>query len=311
MLVKSMGRSRLMILLSCLGAIACLGVRDAGDVGARSQDAGISQSIKNDAGQSSELASLRIDDPVYYAEGQAKVTITAGQGGYYQLNERGVDGRKRAVWSSRLDAGAVEVVTSTVRGGAGQHVFELAFSEAKASAQGELVSRSPFQVRGPMWSRLEAIQFKLGRGLELSSNKKVLQVGDNLVLTMNLPKRGHLLVVSVDARDRVEVIFPNPLATQDVVKAGSLRVPGVDAGYDLPAAPPVGDVQILAFLSDAPILKPRVADNTSLVLGESEVATLEAACRPVKQKYPPIALGRVDVEIRDNNSDESTVPSVQ
>lgn len=240
---------------------------------------------------------LGMDHPVYYFGNTAKIELRAGAEGWLFLQERGIEG---LLYRGRFKEGQARTLPAPVTEAPGLHELELLYAETSTLASAKRVAEAAFQVRGPRWARLEAVQVKLGRSLPVSANQRQFEPGEALVLTTELPKSGHILVVQVDAEDQMTVLYPNRRAPKSKVDAGSIEIPSKDARFDLVASPPRGDVQVVVLLSPAPLL--------SLVLegpgesypsiGDAELALIEKATAAVGTKYPDVQVGRVDLTVR-------------
>jgi hypothetical protein len=105
---------------------------------------------------------------------------------------------------------------------------------------------------GPTWSALESLS-KQGEPLTVSARAPEVGVGDQIVLSVDVPRPGYLNVVTVDSQDRTTVLFPNEFSKTNEVAAGKFQFPTPSMTFDLLASEPVGPTLVLAFLSDKKI----------------------------------------------------------
>lgn len=105
---------------------------------------------------------------------------------------------------------------------------------------------------GPTWSALESLS-KQGEPLTVSARAPEVAVGDQIVLTVDVPRPGFLNVVTVDSQDRTTVLYPNQFSPSNEVAAGKFQFPTASMTFDLLASEPVGPTLVLAFLSDKKI----------------------------------------------------------
>src|SRR5579871_1438758 len=105
---------------------------------------------------------------------------------------------------------------------------------------------------GPTWAALDALA-KQGEQLQLRSGASELKIGDEIVLTADVPRAGYLNVVSIDSQDRATVLFPNQFAPSNNVAAGPFQFPSPSMGFVLRANETTGPTLVVAFLSDKQI----------------------------------------------------------
>jgi hypothetical protein len=105
---------------------------------------------------------------------------------------------------------------------------------------------------GPTWSSLESLS-KQGDSLAVSTRASEVAVGDQMVLTVDVPRPGFLNVVTVDGQDRTTVLYPNEFSPTNEVAAGKFQFPTPSMNFDLLASEPVGPTLVVAFLSDKKI----------------------------------------------------------
>lgn len=251
---------------------------------------------------------LELNDSIYYRGNEIEITITAGKSGIYGLRERGADAAG-FLFEGALEARQKRVLKPQLADAPGLHELELVRAETETAtlAAAPVVAEASFHIRGPKWSRLEAIQTTLGQGgLELETNSESFEVGDKLKLTVTATHSGYLMVLVTEPTDAVRMVFPNAFVPAPTgrfrgwVGPGTNVIPSKKMDFDLVTRPPRGDNQVLAFLSPAPILDFDVLSEPGikfLTLTEKHLKQIEAACAPVNRRYPPIKLERVDLVI--------------
>jgi metacaspase-1 len=106
--------------------------------------------------------------------------------------------------------------------------------------------------RGPTWQALAALAAQ-GEPLTLAGAGRSVQLGEQIVLGVTLPRGGFLNVVQVDSQDRATVLYPNKYATTNEVKAGLFQFPTADMNFVLKASEPVGPALVVAFLTEKPV----------------------------------------------------------
>ena len=107
---------------------------------------------------------------------------------------------------------------------------------------------------GPIWRQLEELADRsdIGRlpiAANIAGNEAVYHVGDELVLTIDLPHAGYLNVVNVGSQDNATVLFPNRHHRDNYVQGGVLTLPTSKMGFKMRAAEPVGPSMNVAFLT--------------------------------------------------------------
>ena len=107
---------------------------------------------------------------------------------------------------------------------------------------------------GPIWRRL--VEFADRNDiirLGIEANRGHYRVGDELVLTIDIPHAGYLNVVNVGSQDNATVLFPNKHHRDNYVQEGRLRIPTPEMRFRLQAAEPIGRSLNVAFLTEKPI----------------------------------------------------------
>ena len=107
---------------------------------------------------------------------------------------------------------------------------------------------------GPIWRRLAELADRdniIRLGIE--ANRGHYRIGDELVLTIDIPHAGYLNVVNVGSQDNATVLFPNKHHRDNYVQKGRLRIPTPEMRFRLQAAEPIGRSLNVAFLTERPI----------------------------------------------------------
>jgi hypothetical protein len=102
---------------------------------------------------------------------------------------------------------------------------------------------------GPTWAALDALA-KQGQALVVKANASDLRLGDEIVLSADVPRSGYLNVVAIDSQDRATVLYPNEYAPSNSVSAGTFQFPTPTMNFALRATEPTGPTLVVAFLSD-------------------------------------------------------------
>lgn len=102
---------------------------------------------------------------------------------------------------------------------------------------------------GPTWAALDALA-KRGQSLVVKANAAELRLGDEIVLSTDVPRPGYLNVVAIDSQDRATVLYPNQYSPSNSVNAGTFQFPTPAMRFALRATEPTGPTLVVAFLSD-------------------------------------------------------------
>jgi len=122
----------------------------------------------------------------------------------------------------------------------------------KALIEGQLDLIPLRNGNGPTWAALDALA-KQGDTMPLKAAASDLKLGDEIVLTTEVPRAGYLNVVAIDSQDRATVLFPNQFSPSNSVPAGTFQFPTANMQFALRATEPTGPTLVVAFLSDKPI----------------------------------------------------------
>ena len=105
----------------------------------------------------------------------------------------------------------------------------------------------------PLRRRLEALAADLPQ-MPMRATKTALRVGENTVLSLDVPRAGYLNVVNVNPKDKAIVLFPNTYYPHDnKVAAGRFEIPSQSMNFQLTGREPLGESVTVAFLTEKPI----------------------------------------------------------
>ncbi len=105
---------------------------------------------------------------------------------------------------------------------------------------------------GPLWAELQGLVAK-GQPLTVATSRPTYKVGDEVEISVAVPKDAFLNIVTVDSKDQATVLYPNQYAIENTVKTGTLRVPSAEMKFVLPAQEPLGPTLVVAFLTQQSI----------------------------------------------------------
>ncbi len=111
---------------------------------------------------------------------------------------------------------------------------------------------APSDGDGPIWRRLVGLADHAHRitPLSITANQGRYRLGDELVLTIDIPHAGYLNVVNVGSRDNATVLFPNRHHRDNYVRGGTLTLPTPEMRFRLRATRPTGRSLNVAFLTE-------------------------------------------------------------
>ena len=115
------------------------------------------------------------------------------------------------------------------------------------------IQTAPLNGDGPIWRRLADLADRAHRitPLPITANQHRYQVGDELVLTIDIPHAGYLNVVNVGSQDNATVLFPNQYHRDNYVsKQDRFTLPTPEMRFALQAAEPAGPSMNVVFLTD-------------------------------------------------------------
>ena len=104
---------------------------------------------------------------------------------------------------------------------------------------------------GPVWRQLAELADRsdIAR-LDIEANRGRFRVGDELVLTIEIPHAGYLNVVNVGSHDSATVLFPNRHHRDNYVQEGRVRIPTPEMRFRIQAAEPTGPSLNVVFLTE-------------------------------------------------------------
>jgi hypothetical protein len=106
---------------------------------------------------------------------------------------------------------------------------------------------------GPNRQKLIAMVEEQGNAFDLTANKEVFSIDDPVELSMNIPMRGYLNLITVDSKDTATVLFPNHYHSDNAVSEGAFTIPTDSMDFDLPASEPLGTTLVVGFISSDPV----------------------------------------------------------
>jgi hypothetical protein len=107
----------------------------------------------------------------------------------------------------------------------------------------------PGATAGPNRKKLLDMVAAQTQHLDIAASNLRYAVDEPVKLTLKLPARGYLNIVSVDAQDVATVLFPNRYQLDNAVSAGPFALPTPQMSFDLLASEPLGSTLLVAFLS--------------------------------------------------------------
>lgn len=101
---------------------------------------------------------------------------------------------------------------------------------------------APAAAPGAVWTQLASVAKRAAYPVRVSASKAAYQVGEQLVLDVEVASDGYLNVLNVGAGDDVAVVlYPNKYNPDNTVKAGQkITIPAAGAPYSIPAGLPPG-----------------------------------------------------------------------
>ncbi|MDE0205618.1 MAG: caspase family protein [Candidatus Tectomicrobia bacterium] len=104
---------------------------------------------------------------------------------------------------------------------------------------------------GPIWRQLVELAGRndLAR-LPIEASRRRFRVGDELILSIDIPHAGYLNVVNVGSHDNATVLFPNKHHRDNYIQEGRLRIPTPEMRFRIQAAEPTGPSLNVAFLTE-------------------------------------------------------------
>ena len=104
---------------------------------------------------------------------------------------------------------------------------------------------------GPLWRQLVDLADRAYgiAPLRIEANRHRYELGDELVLTIDVPHTGYLNVVNVGSQDNATVLFPNRHHRDNYVRRGVLTLPTREMRFRIQATEPTGPSLNVAFLT--------------------------------------------------------------
>jgi len=102
-------------------------------------------------------------------------------------------------------------------------------------------------------SQLVAVSTPTALALSASLSKNQYELGETLVLTIDVNRAAYVYICDLSADGRLRLIFPNVWEPSPVMSAGTRQVPAPDSGYTLSVAEPVGNETLYFVAASGPI----------------------------------------------------------
>jgi len=155
---------------------------------------------------------------------------------------------------------------------------------------------------GPTWTALDALA-KRGEPLAIKAGAADLRLGEEIVLTADVPRAGFLNVVSIDSQDRATVLFPNQFSPSNSVPAGAFQFPTPSMGFRLRATEPAGPTLVVAFLSDKKVNLLDLGIEGRDAAGKMRSAFTEVTARAtraisIEARHDGFASGAVTINVK-------------
>jgi hypothetical protein len=155
---------------------------------------------------------------------------------------------------------------------------------------------------GPTWAALDALA-KQGEALTIKAGASELKLGDEIVLTTNVPRAGYLNVVAIDSQDRATVLYPNQFSPANSVPAGPFQFPTASMGFALRATEPTGPTLVVAFLSDKQVNLLDLGIEGRDTAGKMQSAFTEVTARAtraisVEARHQGFAAGALTINVK-------------
>jgi hypothetical protein len=160
--------------------------------------------------------------------------------------------------------------------------------------------------QGPTWQALAALAAK-ATPLTVTAPAQNFRVGDEVTLSVNVPRAGYLNVVSIDSQDRATVLYPNAYAATNQVSTGTFQFPTASMNFVVRAAEPLGPSLVVAFLSDKPVNLLELGIEGRDAAGKMQDVFTEVSARAtralvVEARQPQFAAGTLTLTVRGSGS---------
>ena len=186
------------------------------------------------------------------AAGDGEKAIDTSRGGVFTIgltdSIREVAKKGTNVTINELRDAAETYITSKVDPSRIHHP-QVTGSKALAGGALRIIPSAPNAGKGPNRKRLAKMVEEQGNAFPLTASKKKYLEGDKVEISMTVPAKGYLNVVSVDSEDGTTVLFPNKYEQNNLVKWGKLTIPTEVMAFDLPACAPFGSTYVAGFVT--------------------------------------------------------------
>lgn len=244
---------------------------------------------------------LQLDEEVFYVGSEEAVSLhmRTPRAGYIAVRELGVpEDASQVVPPQPAPASGELTLEVAIEPSPGRHQLELLAASREDMGDAVTIGKTQFDIRGPVWSQLEALVTPVGTTLEARATKDTYALHEKLKLSVASPGAGHLLVIGVGAEDEAAILYPNRFHPEGRTRAGTHPLPAPDAEYDFPALPPRGETLVLVAWSKRPLLRlgPRsFREAPMLALTPERLDALKAALAPDPRtrKYPQAKLSLI------------------
>jgi len=158
-------------------------------------------------------------------------------------------------------------------------------------AQKPLTTKPSRNSQGPNWLDLLKLSTS-GKPMSASANKPVFNVGELIKFNLNIPTKGYLNIINVDAHDAVTVIYPNQFNPENRINAGTINIPGDLMAFDIEATKPAGESLTVFVITTKPLnlykdslnVRNGVGEFTETFAGVSQYAYRSMRVRAREQK---------------------------
>jgi metacaspase-1 len=155
---------------------------------------------------------------------------------------------------------------------------------------------------GPTWAALDALA-KQGEAMTVKAGASELKLGDEIVLSTDVPRAGYLNVVAIDSQDRATVLYPNQFSPSNSVPAGPFQFPTASMNFALRATEPAGPTLVVAFLSDKQVNLLDLGVEGRDAAGKMQSAFTEVTARAtralsVEARHQGFAAGAVTINVK-------------
>ena len=162
-----------------------------------------------------------------------------------------------------------------------------------------LISASVYADGSSNWEALEKLAHnRESLTIVTEKSKTTYAKGEKLILHITIDKPSYLNVVSIDANDKVIVLFPNKYHPENLVFAGGFTLPTRKMKFDLTTQAPFGKTLVTAFLTPHKVnlyqlptksITPNSDLNKQIFkqLSDEEVVSFSKAFEPTEKQNKP------------------------